>query len=316
MKVDIVIPSYNTLPLLQGLIQQVDETIWARLSAGHLGGHLVVVDNGSKDGSVDFLRELLCDENGYGPYLTVIFNEENLGFAKACNQGTSLGEAEIIVFLNTDVELSDGWLEGVLAAFEDPEVAIAGSQQVKPDGQLSRYTNFISGACLAVRRDWFESVGGFDEQFFFGYDDLDLSYRAVLDGRKYVTTEPAIVHLCRGSHDDHTSAYIEEAGKLFRRKWMEIVLKFVGQQGRFLIGVPSHDLTARELMGLIQRGGWTKQGLVASGLYEEIADVVRAKVQMSKIKVDNVESNLSGIRDDITVAEAYAKVKPRHKRKK
>jgi len=261
MKVDIVIPSYNTLPLLQGLIIQIEATAPQ--------ASYVVVDNGSTDGTHEWLMEQVD--------VASVLNEENTGFAKACNQGAAAGEAEIVLFLNTDIELSQGWLEGVLDAFDDPDVAIAGAEQMKPDGQPSRYTNFISGACCAVRRDWFESVGGFDEQFFFGYDDLDLSYRAVLDGRKFVTTEPAVVHLGRGSHTAETSRHIEEAGELFRRKWMEKALKFVGGS-RFLIGVPARDLTARDVLELARKGR-TQKGLAASGSLSGIEgqSVVKAR---------------------------------------
>ncbi len=275
MKVDVVIPSYNTLLLLQSVLSALQETAPEAL--------VVVVDNGSEDGSVEWLAEQSL--------AIPIVNGENLGFAKACNQGAWAGEREIIVFLNTDIKLVDGWLEGLLAAFDDEEVVLAGNQLVRENGNYQRY-DFIAGACCAARRDWFTEVGGYDEQFFFGYEDVDLSWQARLEGKRIVTVkEPRLVHLGASSHTEATAVYVREARELFRRKWDMPILKFTGG-GRFLIGVPARDLSVEDLMGIQE---WTMAQLVASGLYVKVA---------TKKKVSRIRKVSGG-----TVAEGKSRIR-------
>jgi len=273
VKVDVVILSYNTLLLTQSVL--------SALRATAPGARVVVVDNGSEDGSAEWLGSTDgadgTDGMGVGDLTDgVILNGENLGFAKACNRGAWTGEREIIVFLNTDIQLVEGWLEGLLAAFDDEESVMAGNQLVRANGNYQRY-DFIAGACCAVRRDWFTEVGGYDERFFFGYEDVDLSWQARLNGKRIVTVkEPRLVHLGAASHTEATAVYVREARELFRRKWDMPILRFRGG-GRFLIGVPARDLSVEDLMGIQE---WTMAELVASGLYEK----VRPKKEESRIK--------------------------------
>lgn len=269
--VDIVILSYNTLELLQALCADLDRTAPQ--------ANQLIVDNGSTDGSAEWLAE-----KGRGAH----FNEHNEGFSRACNQGAALGTAEIICFLNSDLQLVDGWLEGVLAAFEDPQVMIAGTRLVKPNGEPQMF-DFVAGACLAVRRWWFEEVGGFDELYFFGMEDVDLTWQAIRDGYRMVQTEPAIVHLCGASHTDESAEQVRVARAQFKDKWnMDKVLRYVGQRGCFLIGVPSRDLTPGDLV-ILAGQGHTKAQLVTSGLYEEIKPARKRASKRSSRRAEETE---------------------------
>ncbi|HVX19862.1 MAG TPA: hypothetical protein VHB02_00775 [Acidimicrobiales bacterium] len=100
----------------------------------------------------------------------------NLGFGAGANRAAQQGEQELILFVNTDGDLKEGALDALEAEFDDPRVAAAeASQGVERDRGPN--PDWLSGACLAVRRSAFEQVGGFDERLFMYCEDVDLSHR-------------------------------------------------------------------------------------------------------------------------------------------
>jgi GT2 family glycosyltransferase len=183
---------------------------------------VVLVDNGSSDGTGDFLDLLEGD-------VDVVRNERNRGFAVASNQGAALARSDVIVFLNNDTEPFAGWLEPLLRVLEErPEVAAVGSRLLFPDGLIQhagvaiveevtpqrqvfggvhayyrmpaehpevmvpRDWQAVTGACMAVRRDLFEAVGGFDEAYWNGNEDVDLCFELGSRGHR-VAYEPTSV---------------------------------------------------------------------------------------------------------------------------
>ncbi len=163
-------------------------------------------------------------------------------FADNCNAGGSGSAADVFVFLNDDCELLANWLPPLLAAFENPKVGIAGSKLVYPDGRLqhagvsfrhrnglleafnitdcdapTRTVEAITGACMAVRRDCWAELGGFDAGYVNGYEDVDLCLRAREAGWqiRYVR-ESVVVHLesqsgqARWTHVRHNIARLQE----------------------------------------------------------------------------------------------------------
>lgn len=172
---------------------------------------IVVVDNGSIDGSTDFLSEQAI--------VKVFRAGANLGFAKACNLGAADGRAEYLLFLNPDAAVYPATLERALAYMQDPahaDVGICGVQLIDESGHVSRSCarfptpwgfaahafgldklfpsighfmaewahdstrdlDHVIGAFYMVRRGLFDFLNGFDERFFVYCEDLDFSYRA------------------------------------------------------------------------------------------------------------------------------------------
>lgn len=184
---------------------------------------LVLVDNGSRDGSVAFIRQ-------HFPGVKVIRNDANLGFCKANNLGARAAQGEYVAFLNNDTRVDPAWLRELTAAVEaDPEVVCVGSRiltwegdgldfaggnvNFHADGFQPGYGSaatdpfpevreilFACGGSMLVDREVFLGCGGFDEDFFAYLEDVDLGWRLWLLGYKVVLAPAAITyHHLRGT---------------------------------------------------------------------------------------------------------------------
>lgn len=160
---------------------------------------VIVVD----DASPDDTAELLSGVEG----LRLLRNPRNLGFVGSCNAGAAVATGHMLVFLNNDTQVTPGWVDALLHAFDRfPGTGIAGSQLVYPDGRLqeagawvfsdatawnigrfasrkdpafryARTVDYVSGASLAIPAELFTSVGGFDARYAPGYyEDTDLAF--------------------------------------------------------------------------------------------------------------------------------------------
>lgn len=167
---------------------------------------IVVVDNASKDESVSLLKK------NY-PEVKLVLNKENLGFAKAVNQGVKAADGSHVALLNNDMRVDRNWLiELVKPVVTDPELACTGSkvldwQGKKIDfvlgmmnfegrgfqidfektlrkGQHNKLKDmlFVNGGALLVDREVFLKVGGFDEDYFAFYEDVDFGWRLWIAG--------------------------------------------------------------------------------------------------------------------------------------
>jgi len=197
-------------------------------------------DGGRRAVSVDFVIVSYCSTRDVGRLLlqlsmtfpgqhtvTVIDNTlDNRGFAKACNIAAAQGASPTVAFLNPDLILAPNWADETLAALaSDPDLVIAGPRLDDglpwPRDVSSRgIRNWVCGACFFVRRDFFESVGGFDERFFFMFEETDLCRQAEDAGLRVATIgEPRVKHIRHNTafHSEQLRAgaavYVEKWGK-------------------------------------------------------------------------------------------------------
>jgi len=226
MQVSFIIPLYNCLPLTQAMLASLRAT----LPPG-LAGEIIFVDDGSTDGTREWLAGLdppVANPSNPPPSPPVpcrtLLNEKNLGFAGACNRGAALAQGEFLFFLNNDLVLLPGWLEPMLAAFARlPDAGLVGNVQVnaatgvvdhtgiyfnhkgKPAHATEcslgerlrghRPTPALTGACFAISGGLWRSLGGFDEGFHNGCEDIDLALRALAAGRRnYVMLRSIVRH--------------------------------------------------------------------------------------------------------------------------
>jgi GT2 family glycosyltransferase/Flp pilus assembly protein TadD len=210
----IIIPTWNKVDLtMQCLTALASNT-------GNVSFEVIIVDNGSTDGTQEYLSTV-------GGDVQLVLNKENLGFAKACNQGARAARGKYLVFLNNDTIPQPGWLSSLVSEVDaHPEVGIVGSKLLYPDGTVQHagvvrdsqhllpyhiYKSFagdhpavnqrrefqiVTAACLLIRRALFEEVGGFDEAYVNGFEDADLCLKVREQGHVVVyQPRSVVVHL-------------------------------------------------------------------------------------------------------------------------
>lgn len=215
MTVSFIIPLYNCLPLTQAMLTSLQATL-----PPDLAHEIIFVDDGSTDGSRDWLATL-------PPPCQALLNEKNLGFAGTCNRGAARARGEFLFFLNNDLVLTPHWLEPMLAVFaEQPAAGLVGNVQlnartgevdhvgiffnhfgkpahdrsplaVNPRWPRAAYQSVpaLTGACCALRRATWNQLGGFDEGFINGGEDIDLCLRARAAGlTNYVALRSVVRH--------------------------------------------------------------------------------------------------------------------------
>jgi GT2 family glycosyltransferase len=178
---------------------------------------VILVDNGSTDGSIEFVKEAWKD-----PRIKIIQNKENLGWSPANNQGMKVAKGEIIVCLSNDMEVDSRWLKEIVKLIKrDPRIGIvqcnsismwdrktidSGMNFLDKYGFAYSYSPqerpwqvfFAEGMAFAIRNHVFREIGGFDDYYFMEYDDMDLCWRTRLAGYEVFFSPASIVYHARG----------------------------------------------------------------------------------------------------------------------
>ncbi len=184
---------------------------------------ILLIDNGSHDGSTEFVR-------AHFPGVRAIALSRNLGFTGANNLGFRLARGRHVVLLNNDTRVAADWLAALIAAadgervggvtarllFRDEPGVVNSTGLVlyrdgrggdrhlrQPDGPATREPAEVFGGCgasLLLTRELLDDLEGFDPALFMYYEDLDLAWRARLRGWRFVYAPAAVVeHVCGGS---------------------------------------------------------------------------------------------------------------------
>lgn len=237
--VSIIIPLYNQLDYTKMCV----ESIQKHTPEPH---EIVFVDNGSTDGTGEFLKE------HWQPNWKMVVNEENRGYPVGCNQGMTVAEGDVFCILNNDVVVSKEWLGGMLNCLNmasdvgivGPRTNFAsGAQQVTLDGQHysnpEEYEKFadayrishkglymprwrIIGMCMVFKRELIDKVGHFDDLFTPGnFEDDDLCTRAFAAGyRNMICGDVFVHHFGSKSHDkEKYEALLKTNQDKFQKKW-------------------------------------------------------------------------------------------------
>ncbi len=210
-RVTVVIPSWNGKDLLKPCLDSLYHQEFQDFVT-------IVVDNGSTDESVPFVKE-------HFPQVRVISFENNTGFSVAVNAGITAAESPYIALLNNDTEVHPLWLKELVEALEaDPKAGSAASKilffsdptsvnsagdefsffgvayqrRLRPgDYDLFNEPRYVFSACGAAalyRKELFETIGLFDETFFAYHEDVDLGFRAQLADYRCLFAPEAIVY--------------------------------------------------------------------------------------------------------------------------
>ena len=238
-RVAVVIPSWNGRALLEAALASLAGQTVAP-------DDVIVVDNGSSDGTVSWLR-------AEHPAVHVIALKENRGFAAAVNLGIERSNADYVALLNNDMELDPGWLAALAAALDGaPDAGSAASKlrMLREPGMLDGAGDLVTwygatwrrghgepdrgqydapgvvaspcaGAAL-YRRAALESVGGFDESFFAYLEDTDWGLRAQLSGWPCLWVPSAVAYHAGGATSRRMGDLETE---LIARNTLALVLK-------------------------------------------------------------------------------------------
>jgi GT2 family glycosyltransferase len=242
---------------------------------------LIVVDNASRDATVDAAREA-------APAARVLTQPRNLGFAAGANAGAAAATGDVLLFLNPDAEPAPGFVEAVRRPASDGSgwtawmglVTMDGGTRINTSGGVVHFTGiswsggaqrpiadapatraevpFLSGSCLAIPQDAWARLGGFPPAFFMYCEDVDLSLRARLAGGR-VGVEP-------GARVDHAYDFAKGAGKwraLERNRWAVLLRDYPGA----LLALIAPVLLATELalLAISSAGGWLPAKVQAWG---------------------------------------------------
>jgi len=212
----IIIPVFNKAALTRQCLETIRPTL-----EGAGEGEIIVIDNASSDETPEMLKDF--------PWVHTVRNEENRGFSGANNQGAELARGKYLVLLNNDTVAHHGWLASMLQIARAPDVGAVGARLLFPDGTLQHAgvrlaplqfglagfvpfhelyrgpgdypaacdaydLDIVTGACLVTPRELYVRLGGLDEGFWNGYEDVDYclkireeGFRVVYDGRALLT---------------------------------------------------------------------------------------------------------------------------------
>jgi GT2 family glycosyltransferase len=221
-RLSVVLPTWNGLQHLKLCLPSLTSQSFADFE-------IIVVDNGSGDGTRDYLRR-------HHPLIKVIGFESNRGFSPAVNAGIRQAQGKYIVLLNNDTQVDPQWLQELVHAAETNEHVDCFASKIlrledpllldsagdaydrrgmawnigrgHRDGPSFNKPKSVFSVCAAAslyRRRFFEEVGLFDEDFFAFYEDVDLGFRGQLMKRQCLYVPTAIVHHQGGGTFRHLS---------------------------------------------------------------------------------------------------------------
>lgn len=248
----IIIPNWNGLNHLETCLHSI-------MVQSITDYEVIVVDNGSSDGSQEFIKDNF-------PEIKLIELDHNRGFTGACNLGFKHASGNFIVLLNNDTETEPDWLENLQSGFKRyPRAGILASKIMLYDkrnhyhaagdfyqingipgnrgvwqedlGQYDSEEQVFSacGAAAAYRREMLDEIGFLDDRFYFSCEDIDLGWRAQLAGWEAVYIPTAVIyHKLKATGGSITGSYYDGRNflyllwknypwSLFRRYWMQIL---------------------------------------------------------------------------------------------
>jgi GT2 family glycosyltransferase len=271
MKLSVIIVNYNVRYYVEQCIHSVEK------ATSDIETEIFVVDNHSKDGSVDYLHRQ------FGNRIHLIESNHNLGFARANNQAIKQSKGEYVLLLNPDTFVGEDSIRKVLKFLDEhPKAGAAGVMMHNSDGTIARESRrglptpfvsllkmlgfsrryylshlswdkpeqieVISGAFFMTRRKVLDEVGFLDKDFFMYGEDIDLSYRILKGGYENWYVPAHIMHYKGESTQKSSFGYVH----VFYQAMLIFFRKHYGHLS-FLITIPiKMAIYMRALIALIQ----------------------------------------------------------------
>lgn len=245
-KISFIIVNYNGKHLLEGCFNSLK-----KLKYPHEQIEIILVDNGSKDGSIEFVKNKF-------PKVKIIRNETNEGFAKPNNDAAKIAQGEYLALINNDMRLDENWLNDMLETLEscnDEKYVCVGSRILNWDGSKidfiggginfygfgyqddysidvktaeKKYTQdkdilFACGGAMLIDRKVYLEAGGLDEDYFAYYEDADFGWRLWILGYK---VRLCVKATCYHKHNATSKSFnTHKKNLLFERNALYTVFK-------------------------------------------------------------------------------------------
>jgi len=310
-KCTVIIPVYNKVSLTR---QCVNALLTAPPSGSEF--EIIVVDDASTDSTPQQLAS-------YGDRVRTVTHAINTGFATACNDGAAIATGEYLVFLNNDTVAHGQWLDALLSyATRYPQAAVVGSKLLFPNDTIqhagvvigqdrwprhiyagfpadhsavnkSRRFQIVTAACMLARRAAFEQVGGFDESFINGAEDVDLCLRLGERGAEiHYCHESVLYHL--ESVSDGRNEYDAHNARLYSSRWLERVapddLQYYLEDGMVQITYPNMSYSAfypvhfsiSPLVGIVEQDEHSRRAdeLIAARSHQ-VFDLLKENIRLN-----------------------------------
>jgi GT2 family glycosyltransferase len=236
-ELSVIIVNHNSLSCMVKTLSSLSRNLYP------LDHEVIVVDNASSDGSVEIIRREF-------PSVKLIALPENVGFAKANNQGAKQASGHFLLLLNSDTSVPAGTVEKLIEIKKShPDIGIVAPLVFYPDeslqiswgkdlhlisevflkyfakkwygwqfkrkkGKMNRNVDWVSGACFLIELRLYKQVRGFDEKFFLYIEDADLGRRIRQLGHKiHLTSEARIIHYKGEAVSKYPGRFLHEAKK-------------------------------------------------------------------------------------------------------
>lgn len=268
--VSIVIPVFNEWDTTRACLISIRE------NTSGLPYEIIVADDCSEDETIH-LPEL-------APGVRYVRNTQNLGFLKNCNHAAKIAHGKYLLFLNNDTQVQPNWLQPLVACVEQDElVGLVGPMLLYPDGRVQeaggiiwqdgsgwnygrfdypespefnyrKEVDYISGACILVRKILWDRIGGFDERFAPAYyEDTDLAFEIRRQGYRVVYQPLSrVIHLEGVSHGTNPNSGIKSrqtANRVrFRDKWAPLLDDQQGHDPRNMLRARDRSLKKKKIL--------------------------------------------------------------------
>ncbi|MBT3638317.1 MAG: glycosyltransferase family 2 protein [Opitutae bacterium] len=234
--VSVIISVFGQLQHTKRCLTQLEETL-----VGVIDYEVLIIDDASKDGTVEFLK-------GLGERYRVFFNDQNQGFAKNNNLGAREARGEYLCFLNNDVFVQGDWLTPMLRVFDEKKtVGMVGNVQklansrrydhmgivFAPQGNPRHFGqgflhrpfkgkvrkwSAVTAACCVAKRECFWEIEGFDEVFVNGCEDIDLCLRMSEAGLEHHVVHDSVVEHVKGASEGR-KIFNDKNSDLLQERW-------------------------------------------------------------------------------------------------
>jgi GT2 family glycosyltransferase len=255
-KISFIIPLFNHLAETQAMLATLQATI-----PDGLAHEIILIDDGSTDGTRAWLQTVL------GPHIKTLLNAVNVGFAKTNNTAAAVAAGNVLALLNNDLLLEPGWLAPMLHTLQSPALnagLVGNIQHRVADGALDHagvvlnasaqfvhvqtladhapaVTKVLSvtGACVLMRKADFDAVGGLDESFVNGCEDIDLCFKLRAAGKAiYVANDSRIRHHVSLSRKVNNHQNQRNSRTLFSKWRKEIKQELTSVWAKLLLADP------------------------------------------------------------------------------